>query len=167
MGILKIKSSTKNRTCLPVTLEWPEGKQKTSALIDSGAEESFLETKTAASWGIPLVEVSCPLVANSLNDQKIRQITKATVPVRLLISGNHREEISLLIINTPHSPVILGHPWMVRHSLDVDWGKHEIQGWSTHCATRCLQEAHSPVTVPQEETVPNLAKVPAEYQDLK
>ena len=58
MGIIKIESSTKNRTCLPVTLEWPGGKQKTFALIDSGAEESFLDTKTAASWGISRVEVA-------------------------------------------------------------------------------------------------------------
>ena len=56
---------------------------------------------------------------------------------------------------------------MVRHSPEVDWCKHKIRGWSSYCDTRCLQEAHSLVAVPQEEAVPNLAKVPAEYQDLK
>ena len=119
----------------------------------------------------PLMErgalVSCSLVANSLNGQNMGCITKATIPLRLRISGNHHEEISLLIIDTPHSPVILGHPWMVKHSPEVDWGKHEILGWNTHCATRCLQKAHSPAAVPWLEAVPSLVKVPTEYHDLK
>ena len=54
-----------------------------------------------------------------------------------------------------------------RHTVRTWTGawKHEILGWSTRCDTRCLQEAHSPAT--QVEAVPNLAKVPVEYQDLK
>ena len=34
---------------------------------NSGGEESFLDAETATRWGIPLVEISSPLVANSLN----------------------------------------------------------------------------------------------------
>ena len=120
---------------------------KTSALLDSGAKESFLDAETAVRWGIPLVEVSRSLVANSLNGQNIDHITKTTIPLRLCISGNHQEEISLLIIDT-HS-VILGHPWMVKHSPEVDWGKHETIGWNTRCITRCLQKAHFPAAVPR------------------
>ena len=99
--------------------------RRTSALLDSGGEESFLKAETVARWGIPLVEVSCPLVANSLNCQNIGRIT---IPLRLLISGNHQEMITLLIIGTPHSPVILGHPWMMKHGPEVDWKSHEIMG---------------------------------------
>ena len=84
-----------------------------------------------------------------------------------MISGNHQDTISLLIIDTPHSPVILGHPWMVKHSPEVDWKRHEILGWSPVCSTRCLQKAHSPAAAPRLEAAPNLAKVPAEYHDLK
>ena len=136
-------------------------------MLDSGAEESFLDSETAVRWGIPLVEVSRPLVANSLNGQNIGRITKATIPLQLLISGNHQEKISLLIIDTPHSPVILVHAWMVKHSPEVDWGKHGILGWNTVCSTRCLQTADSPAAVPRLEVAPNLARVPLEYHDLR
>ena len=162
---IPIESSTYSRTCLPVTLNWTGCTRKTSALLDSGAEESFLDAEAAARWGIPLVEVSHPLVANSLNGQNIGRITKATVPLHLLISGNHQETITLLIIDTPHSPVI--HPWMVMHSPEVDWKRHEIMGWSPVCSTRCLQKAHSLAAVPRLEEAPNLAKVPVEYHDLR
>ena len=110
VGAYPIESSTRSRTCLPVTLNWTEVTKRTLALLDSGAEESFLDAKAAVHWGIPVVEVSRPLVANSPNNQNIGRITKATIPLRLLISDNNQETISLLIIDTPHSPVILGHP---------------------------------------------------------
>ena len=167
VGTFQIKSSTRSRTCLPVIVDWLEGTKKTLALLDSGAEENVLDAETAIRWGIPLVEVSRPLVANSLKGQNIGRINKATIPLRLLISGNHQEEILLLIIDTPHSPVILSHPWMVKHSPEVDWGKHEILGWNKLCATRCLQKAHSPAAVPRLEAAPSLATVPAEYHKLK
>ena len=120
--------------------------QKTSALLDSGAEESFLDAETAARWGVPLVEVSKPLVANSLNGQHIGRITRTTIPLTMRISGNPQE---VLIIDTPHSPVVLGHPWMAKHRPRVDWAGHKILAWDTSCATRCFRKAHSPMAAPR------------------
>ena len=81
MGVYTLDASNRRCTCLPVTLEWPGGARKTSALLDSGAEESFLDATIAAQWGVPLVEVSKPLVARSLNGQWLGWISQATVPV--------------------------------------------------------------------------------------
>ena len=67
------------------------------------------------------MEVSKPLVASSLNGQWLGRITRATRPLKMKISGNHQEEISLLIIDTPHSPIVLGHPWIAEHRPQVDW----------------------------------------------
>ena len=166
MGVYQLDSSNRRHTCLPVTLEWSGKARKTSALLDSGAEDSFLDATVAAQWGVPLVEVSKPLVASSLNGQRIGHITKATRPLKMRISGNHQEEISLLIIDTPHSPEVLCHPWMVKHKPQVDWARHEILEWDASCSSLCLQKAHAPVVTPQREESPNLAKVPREYHNL-
>ena len=166
VGVSQLDSSNRHRTCPPVILQWPGGSRKTSALLDSGAEESFLDAATAARWGVPLVEVSRPLVANSLNGQPLGRITQATIPLKLRISGNHQEEIFLMIIDTPHSPVVLGHPWLAKHRPKVDWATHEILGWDAACATRCLSEAHSPMRTLRKEEGPDLQKVPGEYYDL-
>ena len=128
MGVIPIDSYTKNCTCLPVTLEWSGRWKKTSALLDSWAEESFLDARVVARCGVPLVEIPQPLVANSLKGQHISRITHATVPIKLLTSGNHQETISLFIIDTPHSPVVLGHPWMVKRNPELDWKRHKIVG---------------------------------------
>ena len=95
VGAFHLDSSNRRHTCLPVTLEWAGRAKKTSALLDSGAEERFLDATVAAQWGVPLVEVSKPLVASSLNGQRLGRITKATRPLRMKISGNHQEEILL------------------------------------------------------------------------
>ena len=164
MGAYQLDSSNRRHTCLPVTLEWPGRAQKTSALLDLEAEESFLDATVAAQWGVPLV--SKPLVASSLNGQRLERITQATRPLKMRTLGNHQEEISLLIIDTPHSPVVLGHPWMAKHRPQVVWARHEILEWDPSCSSRCLQKAHAPVVTPQWEESPNLAKVPREYHDL-
>ena len=161
MGVYQLDSSNR----LPVTLEWPGGARKTSALLDTGAEESFLDATIAAQWGVPLVEVSKPLVASSLNGQRLGRITQATGPLKMKLSGNHQEEISLLIIDTPHS-LVLGHPWMAKHRPQVDWTRHEILEWDPSCSSRCLRKAHTPMVTPQWEEAPNLAKVPREHHNL-
>ena len=143
MGVYQLDSSNRQRACLPVTLEWPGKARKTSVLLD--VEESFLDAIVAAKWGVPLVEVSKPLVARSLNGQQLGRITQVTRPLKMRISGNHQEEISLLMIDTPHSPVVLGHPWMAKHRPQVDWARHEILEWDPSCSSRCLQKAHAPV----------------------
>ena len=155
VGAFQLDSSNRRRTCLSVTLEWAGRAQKTSALLDSGAEESFLDATVAAQWGVPLVEVSKLLVASSLNGQRLGRITKATRPLRMRILGNHQEKISLLIIDTPHSPVVLGHPWMAKHRPQVDWARHEILEWDPSCSSRCLKQAHAPVVTSQWEESQN------------
>ena len=111
------------------------------------------------------MEVSRPLVANYLNGQRLR-ITRATIPLTLRISGKHQEEMSLLFLDNPHSPVVQGHPWMAKHRPEVDWDTHQILGWGAACATRCLSEAHSPMATLRKEEGPDLQKVPVEYRDL-
>ena len=123
VGVFPIDSWTRSRTCLPITLHWSGRSKQTSALLDSGAEESFLDAGAATRLGILLVEVSHPLGANSLNSQIIGRINIATVPLRLLISGNHQETISLLM-TPPFSchpgPPVDGH-LQPRDGLEEAW----------------------------------------------
>ena len=48
MGVIPMESFTRSRTCLPVILNWTGGTKKTSALLDSGADESFIDAGAAA-----------------------------------------------------------------------------------------------------------------------
>ena len=47
-----VTSSSRLRTCLPVTLSWSDWSQEVLALIDSIAENSFVDFGLAEEWGI-------------------------------------------------------------------------------------------------------------------
>lgn len=66
-----------------------------------------------------------------LNGQPLTKVRYYTEPVTLLISGNHCEEISFHLIDTPQVPIVLGYPWLVKHKLWIDWTNNTILGWST------------------------------------
>lgn len=85
MGVIPVDHS-KNFTCFPVSLEWAGGGRKTTALIDSGAEENFIDLEVAQKWGIPVEKIFPDRVTNSLNGQRIGHVTHVTGPIKLWIS---------------------------------------------------------------------------------
>ena len=58
------------------------------ALIDSGADESFLDWGLAKRLGLEAKTLETPIKASSLNGHELFTITHATEPV-LLIMGEH------------------------------------------------------------------------------
>lgn len=139
------------------------------ALIDSGAEESFLDESVALQCGISLEKLKHPLTASALNGSFLAQVTHCTMPVSLLLSGNHREEVKLYIIKSPDTPLVLGLPWLKTHNPHIDWHAGRISSWSSFCHSTCLLSALPPakleVTQPCPE-VPDLSSIPPEYHDM-
>lgn len=85
---------------------------------------------------------------------------------------NPHESLSFHLIHSVHLPIILGNSWLVRHNPHIDWSSGKIMGWYT--LSSCLRIASSisastDVSPPakEEEMFPDLARVPAEYLDLK
>ena len=94
-------------------------------------------------------------------------ITHVTEPLGVILSGNHRETLSFLVIDSPLSPIVLGQTWLKRHNPRIDWSTNTITGWSSFCHSTCLTSAQPPAegaAVPSEP--PDLANVPSEYHDL-
>uniref|UniRef100_A0A8C2EBD4 Gypsy retrotransposon integrase-like protein 1 n=1 Tax=Cyprinus carpio TaxID=7962 RepID=A0A8C2EBD4_CYPCA len=140
-----------------------------SALIDSGAEGDFMDSRLATSLGISAVALAEPISARTLCGTHLTNITHTTPFVTLTLSGNHAEEIKFHLIHSPTAPVVLGHTWLVKHNPHIDWARGSILAWSPFCLAQCLGAAFSPVlphSVLQEELV-NLADVPEAYHDLR
>ncbi len=86
------------------------------ALTDSGAGDNFLDNDLALQSGIPLEELESPLTANALDGRVLALVTRRTVPVSLVLSGNHIDLIQFNIISAPTTPPPLGHPWLKLHN---------------------------------------------------
>uniref|UniRef100_A0A4W5JRV3 Gypsy retrotransposon integrase-like protein 1 n=1 Tax=Hucho hucho TaxID=62062 RepID=A0A4W5JRV3_9TELE len=155
-------------TLLPVRLQWATHSHQCRALLDSGAEGDFMDLSLARRLHIPFTPLTRQITVTSLNGQELSNILLCTKPITLVTSGNHVEEISFLLMDSPLIPIVLGHPWLVKHGPRVDWGRSTVLAWSNECYASCLMSACSSVSgsVLQEEPV-NLSNVPAEYLDLK
>ncbi|KAI2649094.1 Transposon Tf2-9 polyprotein [Labeo rohita] len=65
-----------------------------AALVDSGADDSFLDAKFASQAGILTVPLDSPISVNALDGKFLAQITHRTVPLLLVLSGNHQKVVN-------------------------------------------------------------------------
>lgn len=73
-------------------------------MVDSGADDSFIDETLARQAGLPLVELDQPRVIQDLNGRTLAHATCHTASLTLLVSGNHREKIQLFLISSTASP---------------------------------------------------------------
>ncbi|XP_030646322.1 NACHT, LRR and PYD domains-containing protein 12-like [Chanos chanos] len=61
-------------------LQRVDQRPKALMLIDSGAEENFIDSCMAAQWGLPTSSLELPLVAHALNGQRLANVTHISTP---------------------------------------------------------------------------------------
>lgn len=153
----------------PAKLRFHSRAYSCDALIDSGAEQSFLDEALARKMGLPVVPLPETLQVSALNGRPLATVTHRTQEITLTLSGNHTEQMFLFLFEAPDTPLVLGFPWLQQHNPQIDWAKGRIVGWSTRCHEQCLCSAvpgcmsDDPAGPPAR---PDLSTVPAEYHDL-
>ena len=160
--------SPRPRVQLEATLCWEQQSLPLLALIDSGADENFLDITLATQAGITSEQLDVPINANALNGDLLAQITHRTKPL-LLVLSNHREYIQFHLISSPLTPIVLGQPWLIKHNPHIDWSLGKIVSWSPFCLSSCLQSALAPVEAansPPTIEPPDLTAIPTVYHDL-
>lgn len=111
---------------LEAKLCWNQQSLLLLALVDSGADEKFLDIHFAAQAGIATEPLEVPIDANALNSKLFARITHHTKPLHLILSGNHREYIQFHLISSPLSPIVLGQPWLIKHNPHIDWSLGKV-----------------------------------------
>ena len=110
------------------------------SLVDSGSAGNFMDRGLAIKLGVPLVPIDSPFPVLSLDSRPLGSglVREATVPLGMVTQGNHKERISLFIIDSPAFPVVLGVPWLASHNPRISWRQGLLQGWSEECSGRCM-----------------------------
>ena len=164
-GILVSRALDPSVSC---PLLWQDQTPSQTILLYSGADESFIDLKLVHQLGIDTVPHDSPIETQALDGRPLARVERRTVPVNLLVLGNHHKSISLLVISSPLSPVVLGYPWLKTHNPQIDWATGQVISWSTHCLSHCLRSAQSPWASELGSTTapPDLSSVPEEYHNL-
>ena len=100
-----------SRHLLEAVLLWRDQTLPLSILLDSGADDSFIDLDLVKRLQIATIPLDLPIETQALDGRTLTRVERRTVPLNLLVSGNHHESISLLVISSPFSPVVLGYPW--------------------------------------------------------
>jgi len=159
----------RSRTQVPARLCLKQLTLPLLALIDSGAEQSFLDTEVVSQAGITTEPLDPPVRVCALDGKSLALVTHRTEPLSLILSGNHRELIQFFVFSAPKTPLVLGHPWLKQHNPHIDWTTSRIIEWSSFCHSSCLQSALPPIEVSvasPRSAVLDLSLVPTEYHDL-
>lgn len=82
--------------------------------------------------------------------------------------GNHKEILSCYVVELGHHHLILGMPWLKKHSPTVEWTKGTVLFGSDYCHKNCLID---PVKItagegPADLNLPAISGLPEEYQDF-
>lgn len=91
---------------LPGTLLWVQEELSVSFLIESGANDFFLDERLARQAGLPLETLPEAKMVLNLDGRVIVRVTHRTVPVDLLVSDNHLENSTVpdSIVLSPCNP---------------------------------------------------------------
>ena len=112
-----------------------------NAMIDSGATEDFIDKEVCSKHGIKMIQA-----------KKVREIYLAdgkpsamgpvthTTSVPMDISS-HRELASFQVANLRNHEVILGMPWLQKHSPRIDWNDKKITFDSERCTSHSLKSS--------------------------
>lgn len=140
-----------------------------SVLIDSGAEQNFIDSELAHRLQLAQEPLPHALHVTALSGQHLSDITHVTEPVVLTLSGNHSEDICFFVFKATQTLLVFGHPWLQQHNPSLNWYKVCITGWGEECHMTCLKSSslpHTPASSNESPTSSNLSKVPPVYRDL-
>ena len=107
--------------------------------MDSGAEKSFIDKKTAATLKLPLKEAENPLSVRLANGSIDKDgVIRKVAHVNLQLGPNHKETFPLYPMTLGGSTIILGLDWLKTHQPQIDFKKMEVDFISKHCEEHCL-----------------------------
>ncbi|KAL0165102.1 hypothetical protein M9458_040855, partial [Cirrhinus mrigala] len=155
-----------NRCEIAVTLGSGRVWIETTALIDSGAAGNFIDADFVATNRLPVLSCSPHVTVAALDGRPLGSgsVHHTTNDLTLRIAPNHHETIRFFVISSPHSPIILGFPWLNLHEPTIAWADCSITRWSPRCQEHCLQPrtwSETPLQNPSARST-----IPSEYQDL-
>jgi len=152
---------------IKVPIQGTDGNEcTTTALVDSGASENFIDKAYAEASRIPMQQKTMPRGVLTVDRS---QVTGGPVThdgqIHLTIN-RHEEDIRLHCITIMNAPIILGLPWLKLHDPVIGWKNHTVKFHSDHCAEKCLPSSPRANTVPEEKaTEQYYKKTPAEEEN--
>ena len=106
------------------------------ALLDSGANATFIDKAIAEQLGLTLEALANPIRIFNVDGSRnlAGDITHA---VNIIVDClGHREELHAKVTNLGKNTLILGYTWLKKHNPLIDWEKGSVK--FNRCPRSCL-----------------------------
>jgi len=121
----------------------------TTALVDSGASEDFVDKAYAEASGIPMQQKVTPRRVLTVDGSEVTS-RPVTHDVQVHLTINHHEEDIRLHHNTiRNAPIILGLPWLKLYDPVIGWKNHTVKFHSDHCDEKYLPSSPRANMIPK------------------
>ena len=129
-----------------------DGKEpNTTAQVDSGASENFIDRAYTEASGIPIQQKATPRLVLTVDGSEVTG-GPVTHNAQIHLTINHHEEdIQLQSIVMGNAPIILGLPWLNLHNPSIGWKNHTVKFHSDHYAGNCLPSLLRANTITEEK----------------
>ena len=123
------------------------------AMIDSGATEDFIDQGICEKHRIETTQAKKPreiYLADGKSSMMGPVTHTARVPMEI---ESHREMALFHVVNLKNHELILGMPWLRKHSPTMEWKERKITFNSEQCTTECLETSPKIHVVPEAEAL--------------
>jgi hypothetical protein len=112
-----------------------------SAMIDSGATQSFIHKSLVDKYDIPVTQLPQFIALEVADGRPIKSgaITHKTCSVSMCVD-NHHEKIDFYVTNIGQHNIILGTSWLKKHNPRINWPDRQVDFSSDFCRTSCLRK---------------------------
>ena len=118
-----------------VTAQRSQDYQTIPALLDSGANATFIDVSVAERLGLPLTPLKAPIrVFNMDGSRNSAGDVTHTTTISMEYLGHH-EELTAEVTNLGKNSLILGYTWLQKHNPTIDWQAGMIK--FTCCPRSC------------------------------
>jgi len=111
-------------------------KLKVKTLVDFGCTHTEIDEQLVKDKRIQMKPINFSFEVFNTNGTKNREVTKVvTLEVEI---NRHKETLETAIIDLDGTDMFLGHNWLVKHNLEVNWKNGTIK--FTRCPGNCTMK---------------------------
>jgi len=113
-----------------------EKKLKIKTLVDLGCTYTGIDKQLVKNKKIPTKPINFSFEVFNTDGMKNGEVTKvASLEIEI---NSHKEQLEAVVTELDGTDMFLGHDWLVKHNLEVNWKNGTI--WFTRCPEQCIMK---------------------------
>lgn len=153
-----VSATQQRQFSIPIQIvQGSNSKHNCAALIDSGAQKTFIDENLAKELGLKMMTLRNPFNINLANGATGRKPITQAIKTKIQVGDRHVEDLFAYVTSVPQHKFILGLDWMKKHQPTLDFSRLNIDFKSEYCNKTCLVKHY--LKIPQLQPTTHLTPI--------